>query len=211
MARKQRLHVDLAQAIIGVVCGHFDLLYDDAALLLHGFFREVGRKGHSEQDAQGLRLLLAGLNVVTGEVVGGVGVSACADRRKQCVGAALRHVKELVLQIMRDALRHLDELTVPGVAAIHGAAVDQEDGVELRKVGLVDRPDAQTAGKRRPVEGLAQAGIIHFVHSAAPFRKNTVSSRTVRAAAATSSAVTASTAAVRSATVARMGPTASPR
>ena len=191
----QGLHHPGIELPVGVVLDHADLLADDALLLGHALLREIGDRDEGQQDLQILLKVLRGVEVVAGHGVGGEGIGLRAVFRQLLEGVTLLGVEHLVLQVVGDARRCVQPLTVQTEAGVHPAVPGGKEGVLLGVLRLGDHADLQSVGQHLPVDGLADPLVKRLLHSAVsfPFRKYTVSRETVCMASKMRSAVTCRT------------------
>ena len=173
----QRLHQALVALPLGVILDHADLLPDDALLLLHRLFGEVGNGHEGEKDLQILIELLRGGEIVAGDGVGSEGVRLSTVGGQHLQGVALLGVEHLMLEVVGDACRGVQPLTIANLKAhVHAAVGSAEQSIRAAEILLGDDADLQAVGQRMAVDTFANAGIGHH-HTAAsfPLRKNTVS------------------------------------
>ena len=105
----------------GFIIIHADLLGDDALFFFHVLLGEIRLLHEGEQDLQGLRKILRAGEQVGRPVEGGVGIGIGAGAGIFLEGVAVLVLKELVLQIVCNALRHFGILFL---------ALDTEPGID---------------------------------------------------------------------------------
>ena len=179
----QPLHQLLIALPLGIVLDHADLLPDDALLLLHRLVGKIGYGDEGQQNLQVLIELLRGAEIVTGNGVGGKGIWLRAVFCQLLQRVALGGVEHLVLQIMGDARRGVQPLSVQLEFHIHAAVAGGKQSIFPLEAFFRYDADRQAVGQRLPPGSLTDAVIVgqHTV-SSFPFRKNTVSSRQLCAA-----------------------------
>ena len=191
----QGLHHPGVELPVGVVLDHADLLADDPTLLFHALPGEIGDGDEGEQGPKVLLKMLGGLKIIAGDGVAGKGVGGGPVGRQLLERVALSGVEHLVLQVVGNARRCVQPLTVQTEAGVHPAVPGGKEGVLLGVLRLGDHADLQSVGQHLPVDGLADPLVKRLLHSAVsfPFRKYTVSRETVCMASKMRSAVTCRT------------------
>ena len=116
---------------LGVVIVHFDFLADDALLLADSLLCKVGGLYKVQQNLQGLVHLVRGGEQVAGGLEGGEGVGAGPCFGEALEGVPLLAFKELVLQVVGNALGHGfgASLVAALEAVVDGAVPGAENGV----------------------------------------------------------------------------------
>ena len=118
-----------------------------------------------------------------------------------------------MLQIVGDARRGIQPLAVQPEAGVHAAVAGGEKRILFGVAGLGNHADLQSVGQPLPADLLADPLIKKLFHASAsfPFRKYTVSSRTVSMARQIRSAVISDTACASSSGVSLRPVAACPR
>ena len=110
--------------------------------------------------------------VVSGHVVAGKGVDIGPQGRK--LGGhipVVRHIKELVLQIVGGSGGHMAGLPLQGEVPVDGAEIHRQVAKLFGKALPGNHCQRKTAGEGFPEDGFVQLGIGRFGHAGSPFRK----------------------------------------
>ena len=166
---------------------HPNLLRDDAALLFHALRREIRLRDQPQEDLQVLLKFLRAVEIIGRHGIAREGVRTAAVRGKKVHRVVLRQVEHLVLQIVRDAVRHTMAHAAECKLRVDGAEIHAQKGIAAGKARLRHHADAQAVRQDLLPAALAQLGIFKELHASTPSRKNTVSVRILCAARTRSS------------------------
>ena len=188
------------------IVAHFDLLPDDALLLLHRLLREIRMLHKIQQNVQRRPHIPGTSKQIRRAVKAGECIGGRAGRGIPLERIAVLTFKQLVLQIMRDPRRHGGFLRVVADAEhiVDRSVAGGKHRVGRGVVRLGIHKNGQSGGMVDPHTALAGARIRKFllVHAPSPpFSANRYTQRSVAccAAAITRSRVTAATASAASA------------
>ena len=164
--RLQHPGIDLP---VGVVLDHTDLLSDDALLLGHALLREIGNRHKGQQDFQILLKVVGRIEIVTGHGVCREGVGFRAVLGQFLQGVALLCIEHLVFQIVSDAGRRIQPLTLQLETGVHTAVAGGKEGIFLAVARLGNHKNSQSVGQRFLIDRFTDAFVKHLLHASASF------------------------------------------
>ena len=130
----------------GFVGSHTDLLIDDAPLLFHAFFGEIGGGNKFQQQFQAIVEMFRAGKIVGGEIVAGKCVDHSAHGGKFRADIPARQIEQLVLQIMSHAGGDGMVDAVKGKFRMHRAEIRDKIGQFFGKARLGQYQHRQTVG-----------------------------------------------------------------
>ena len=188
------LHQLLKNTAVRGISGHGDFLPDDSLLPFDAFFREVRSGYKPQQQFQAFFKIFRAGEVIGCHVIAGKGIDGRAQCRERTGNLPFRHIKQLMLQIVRHTHRLPVLLSIQRILCVQGTEVRYKIGDLSLKTRSGNHGHRQAVGKGLPKGTFLQPGIGALVHRLTPFRKNTLCSFSFLATSATCSGVTASTA-----------------
>ena len=143
-----------------VVEVHADLLPDDALLLLHGRFREVGVLDEVEEDLQVFLEMRGAGKEVTGPVEAGVGVGAGTGLREPLKGVEFFTFKEFMFEEMGRAPGQLFLFSAPDFeGVVDGPVIGPDDGIGSGIPGFRVDENGKAGVVENFVIGVPQEGV----------------------------------------------------
>ena len=165
------LHQHLEDPAVRVILRHVDLLTDDALLFVNRFLRKIGGGNELQQKTQALFKILCAGEVIGSDIVAGKGIGDGAQHGEPLRHIVIRHIEELMLQIMGDARRDSMFYAVNRKFLMDGAEVRHEVAQLFRHAGAGHHCHRQAVLQGVPINGLVKGGIKTLFHHCTPLRK----------------------------------------